>query len=83
MTPAEDFVVRAIDLAEWQSLECDPLTLTVHRYPDCWWVLWHSPRARADLGREVETPEALRGLLMGNLGAGKVLTIANCGLTLP
>jgi hypothetical protein len=73
---AEDFIELACGMNEWSSLECDPLRLTVHRFPDNeWWALWHTPDAKS-LGRILATPVELGAFLRGNINAGKNLTLA-------
>ncbi|NOS70085.1 MAG: hypothetical protein HOP33_09155 [Verrucomicrobia bacterium] len=69
----EDFIELATGMNEWSSLVCDPLRLTVHRFPDNeWWALWHTPHPQS-LGRILSTPEQLREFLKGKADAGKVL----------
>ena len=71
---AADFIELATGMSEWSSLVCDPLTLTLHRFPDDeWWALWHTPHAQS-LGRILTSPADLKAFLNGNGTAGKNLT---------
>lgn len=73
---ADDFIELATGMNEWSSLVCDPLRLTVHRYPENeWWAMWHNPTA-ISLGMIFNSPADLTAFLKGNVNVGKNLTLA-------
>lgn len=75
MTQSE-FIKQVLEMAEWSSLVCDSLRLTVHRFPDgWWWAMWHNPRTARDLGRILHFENEVRQWLGGNPHSGKLLNL--------
>ena len=45
------FIDTCIEMPVHSSLANDELHLTVHRFENGFWALWHEPQNAADLGR--------------------------------
>lgn len=73
----QHYIEKCQAMRDGESAPNDTLGLTMHRWHDSWWALWHAPKTGADLGRILKTETALQAFLGGNQNAGEILTLRN------
>lgn len=71
------YIEKCQSLRDGESASSEALGLTIHRWQDGWWALWHAPKTGNDLGRILKTEPMLQSFLNGNQNAGEVLTLRN------
>jgi hypothetical protein len=70
MIEPSEFEQRCHFLTDGESLQ--GTNVTVHKYEDCFYVLWNNPKRSTDLGRELE-PGDLSRFLFGFHLVGKYI----------